>query len=43
MDPMKVFKNAADTEPPKESIPAGETALTMRKSLKSQLQMTNIW
>ena len=27
-DSVKVFKNAADTEPPQEMAPAGETALT---------------
>ena len=31
---MKVFKNAADTEPPKESIPAGETALVSEEIAK---------
>ena len=34
VDPMKVFKNAADTEPPKESIPAGETALVSEELSK---------
>ena len=34
VDQMKVFKNAADTEPPKESIPAGETALVSEEIAK---------
>ena len=34
VDQMKVFKNAADTEPPKESIPAGETALVSEEISK---------
>ena len=33
VDQMKVFKNAADTEPPKESIPAGETTSCKRGNL----------
>ena len=33
-DSVKVFKNAADTEPPQEMAPAGETALTNEELTK---------
>ena len=33
-DQVKVFKNAADTEPPKTMIPAGETALVQEEISK---------
>ena len=31
---VKVFKNAADTEPPQEMAPAGETALVNEEIAK---------